>query len=533
MTHLIALTGEVNCWRFPMLEIVAHHLLEELASTALVTSTSITTPDVQHDGAKSRSGRRFTRFDHTAEGVRGYLESHGVDVMHNKQVPGGVWLYLSSCPVVPECKSENQSDIGVWIGDDGKIAYKNQHDRGDGIHWIDVRDVLEPGYREFAQSQKRGSTPDSSGPEISHEDKSEALERIDAIISGSEAIDVEETINRMEQITHLPSNEFAKQKKKLKDRFNGDLNLMDLDRAVIGTRRERAAEAHDAILALAPDLAVLSLTEYAQIRQKISDTYKDLSLRDLDRTVAELRPKKRATKSPVPDYRETPDGYIHMRPALLGELPVMLTNFTARIVRQVSETDGIEANRQFEIEAWHGQKHRRFTITVSEFLSMHWPGEHIGADAIVHAGISIRDHARVAIQTFSGEPPEKVRYLHTGWAKIGPREDYGAALRRGPSDDFPLGDKVLNTKDFDTAKQEMSQYVTAEMASEGDGTRTRNLRIDSPMLSVANKGLTSEFARQFALDDPDLVELIERWPDLDEPIKDAILALIRAKRRRR
>ena len=45
-----------------------------------------------------------------------------------------------------------------------------------------------------------------------------------------------------------------------------------------------------------------------------------------------------------------------------------------------------------------------------------------------------------------------------------------------------------------------------------------------PWRSVANKGLTAEFARQFAHDDPDLTELVDRWPHLDEPIRDAILS---------
>ena len=51
--------------------------------------------------------------------------------------------------------------------------------------------------------------------------------------------------------------------------------------------------------------------------------------------------------------------------------------------------------------------------------------------------------------------------------------------------------------------------------------------IHKPSTSVENKAHTGEFARQFAHDDPDLAELVDRWPDLDEPIKAVILALIR------
>ena len=88
------------------------------------------------------------------------------------------------------------------------------------------------------------------------------------------------------------------------------------------------------------------------------------------------------------------------------------------------------------------------------------------------------------------------------------------------SDDSITDRKCLEMSALDGDCPEMS-------SSEGDGTRTRNLRIDSPTPDIVKQGLTAEFAREFAHDDPDLTELVDRWPDLDEPIKAVILALIK------
>gem|GEM_PF-415514 len=104
---------------------------------------------------------RFDRFERTPEGVRGYLESHGVAVKAARVKERGTFLCLHRCPVVPDCESTGDTDIAVLVGPNGVIAYTNLHNRGQGLHWMDVREALEPGYAEFARSHN--GTSGSSG----------------------------------------------------------------------------------------------------------------------------------------------------------------------------------------------------------------------------------------------------------------------------------------------------------------------------------------------------------------------------------
>jgi hypothetical protein len=72
--------------------------------------------------------------------------------------------------------------------------------------------------------------------------------------------------------------------------------------------------------------------------------------------------------------------------------------------------------------------------------------------------------------------------------------------------------------------------------SEGDGTRTRNHRIDSPrdaqQKELENKAIShvEEVACRPACrnepEDADLRRIVEAWPDLPEAIRRAVLALI-------
>ena len=78
-------------------------------------------------------------------------------------------------------------------------------------------------------------------------------------------------------------------------------------------------------------------------------------------------------------------------------------------------------------------------------------------------------------------------------------------------------------------------------SSEADGTRTRNHRIDSQPVECPNsrdeRGLrdgTETIAAQTAAlgsdapHDPDLAPLIAAWPDLPEPVRAGIYAMVRA-----
>lgn len=117
-------------------------------------------------------------------------------------------------------------------------------------------------------------------------------------------------------------------------------------------------------------------------------------------------------------YRETARGLVYDRPTRDGVVPTPLTNFTARIVADVSEDDGTESRHTFELEATLAGRLRRFTIPASQFAGMAWATEYLGAQAIVYPGMGTKDHARAAVQLLSDSIPERAVYTHTGWREI-------------------------------------------------------------------------------------------------------------------
>lgn len=128
------------------------------------------------------------------------------------------------------------------------------------------------------------------------------------------------------------------------------------------------------------------------------------------------RPPRSADEHPYSEYM----GGIHWC-RMMGDSEVLvpLTNFTAKIVGNVLRDDGTESESVFEIEGTLRERPYRLTLPASRFNGMNWPTEHLGAEAIVHPGQSIRDHARAAIQFLSPKPiPRHTIFTHTGWRKL-------------------------------------------------------------------------------------------------------------------
>lgn len=118
---------------------------------------------------------------------------------------------------------------------------------------------------------------------------------------------------------------------------------------------------------------------------------------------------------PASTYCFTEQGIVWHRPTREGAIPTPLTNFAATITGDVAEDDGAEIRRQFEIEGKAGNRTMRFTVPAFAFPTMNWVTEHLGAGAVVYAGVGIKDHTRVAIQLLSGDAPQRHVYTHTGW----------------------------------------------------------------------------------------------------------------------
>ncbi len=137
-------------------------------------------------------------------------------------------------------------------------------------------------------------------------------------------------------------------------------------------------------------------------------------------------------------YFVTPSGLFHRKRTKDGVVLVQLTNFAARITADIVRDDGVETSRAFEVETTRGAQTERFTVPASAFNALGWVPERVGAAGIVYPGVSIRDHARAAIQELSGEPPRHCVYAHTGWRQIGGDHGYlhaGGAI--GPAGSLP------------------------------------------------------------------------------------------------
>jgi hypothetical protein len=117
-------------------------------------------------------------------------------------------------------------------------------------------------------------------------------------------------------------------------------------------------------------------------------------------------------------YRETPGGLVWDKPTQNGSVPTPLTNFTARIVRDIAEDDGAEVRRNFEIEAFLNGRRDSFSVPSAQFTGMGWATEHLGASAIMYPGFGTKDHARAAVQMLSGDVPAERVYAHTGWREV-------------------------------------------------------------------------------------------------------------------
>lgn len=112
-----------------------------------------------------------------------------------------------------------------------------------------------------------------------------------------------------------------------------------------------------------------------------------------------------------------------------GEFYLPLCNFDARIIEDVVEDDGEEQQRRFLIEgklAKSGQRLAAVEVDSKEFGSMGWVLSMWGASASVAAGMSSKDHLRVALQVLS-EPKTRYEYAHLGWRTLDGRPVYLSA----------------------------------------------------------------------------------------------------------
>jgi hypothetical protein len=117
-----------------------------------------------------------------------------------------------------------------------------------------------------------------------------------------------------------------------------------------------------------------------------------------------------------PQYQARPEGMFRVTTRGEQLSQVQLSNYQAKIKTNICLDDGVETKREFEVEAESLGRLFRFTIPASEFASLEWPIDQMGAAAITFP--NQRDYARTAIQFFSMTAEERCVYTHTGWRKV-------------------------------------------------------------------------------------------------------------------
>ncbi|HCO95916.1 MAG TPA: hypothetical protein DIU00_18595 [Phycisphaerales bacterium] len=98
--------------------------------------------------------------------------------------------------------------------------------------------------------------------------------------------------------------------------------------------------------------------------------------------------------------------------------PKRLCNFTAKIIESTIRDDGIEQQRELKIEGNLNGNKKTISIPASDFTKMNWVVDQLGPANIIDAGSGKKDHVRAAIQEASGEPPENIEFVHTGWREL-------------------------------------------------------------------------------------------------------------------
>ena len=137
LARLIAIPDKV--------ELVAQELLESVASMTQTVARKAASPDNE----KSAKGKHD--FDLVA-----YLESHGVEVGKFKTLPNGKLWELKRCPWQPEKSGGGPFAIQF---DDGGITAGCHHPPCENKGWDDLRDAIDPNWREAAEKKGTKKAP--------------------------------------------------------------------------------------------------------------------------------------------------------------------------------------------------------------------------------------------------------------------------------------------------------------------------------------------------------------------------------------
>ena len=137
----------------------------------------------------------------------------------------------------------------------------------------------------------------------------------------------------------------------------------------------------------------------------------------------------------------------------------LIANFTARIVEEIRETDGVQSRTTLVLEGKSkASTFERVEITADEFPSMGWVMNKWGVSAMIQPGTGKKDHLRAAIQLAS-TPTIKRIYKTIGWIE-----------RAGERGYLHAGGIITKTGNDDTVTVRLTQELQRYNLAKATGT---------------------------------------------------------------
>ena len=186
--------------------------------------------------------------------------------------------------------------------------------------------------------------------------------------------------------------------------------------------------------------------------------------------ITPLRPLKSGVM-----YERQGTGIVRREQLANGHIKLIpVTNFSARIVRDIILDDDAEQRREFGLEAEVGGQKVACVVPAAEFSRMGWVLRLLGPKAIIYPGQ--QQHARAAIQYLSGSIQQERIFTHLGWRKHDGNWVYlhagGAVGAQGPRGDLRV--------ELPAALQHYQVHGPADVQEQG-----RAVRASLRCLSVA------------------------------------------------
>lgn len=167
-----------------------------------------------------------------------------------------------------------------------------------------------------------------------------------------------------------------------------------------------------------------------------------------------------------------------------------LCNFTARIVEELAQDNGLETTLLFRLTGCQGGKELPpIDMTYEQFIGMAWPTKQWQSGCCIEPGTGIKDALRAAIQTISNKesPVERrVVFTHTGWRKVAGQWVYlhggGALGANGPVAGIETDLRDLTRYALPMPSKTKQERLEAAQASAGY-LGMASLEITLPLLS--------------------------------------------------